>query len=166
MPIKRFRQISSSDEEDEDDIPDDNNHNHDNNHHDDNNHDSDASSDCEEDGSDNENGGSDGGDSSSDESNHSNDSSDNNDDNNHHDDDNHNGDALSDVSSAYDPLYCTVEKIVGKRTEDGELQYKIRWAGYESDDDLWVSESGLSNCEHHVAAYDLAAAHEANWNTE
>ena len=80
----------------------------DNNHHDDDEH-YDASSESEEDGSDRDNE-SDGGDSSSD----------NNDD--HDDNDN---DVLSDASSGYDPIYCTVEKIVGRRTKKGKRQYKI-----------------------------------------
>ncbi|XP_055357576.1 inactive protein tyrosine kinase pTKL-like [Paramacrobiotus metropolitanus] len=41
-----------------------------------------------------------------------------------------------------------VEAVVSKKKENGETFYKIRWAGYGSKDDSWVSEK---NCSCHWA---------------
>jgi len=53
-----------------------------------------------------------------------------------------------------------VEKIVAQRTiRKGKkrkrqiIQYKIRWLGYESDEDLWMEERRLGKCQEVLARW-------------
>ena len=36
-----------------------------------------------------------------------------------------------------------VEKVVGLRVENGQLQFKVRWLGYDNDEDMWLAENEM-----------------------
>jgi len=42
-----------------------------------------------------------------------------------------------------EPLYA-VDRILAKKTEDGQDYYLIHWKNYPSDDDSWEKESNLT----------------------
>jgi hypothetical protein len=45
-----------------------------------------------------------------------------------------------------------VERVVGIRVKDGQLQMKVRWLGYGVDDDSWLTEADL-DCPRLVEAF-------------
>lgn len=47
-----------------------------------------------------------------------------------------------------------VERIVGKRNEEGVTQYKVKWSGYSSDDCTWEPIEHLAGCQELIDAYN------------
>lgn len=39
----------------------------------------------------------------------------------------------------------SVEKIVGRRLQNGQIEYKIKWVGYKSDRNSWQPSSNIKN---------------------
>ena len=46
-----------------------------------------------------------------------------------------------------------VEKITGHRKQDGEYVFKVRWKGYDKDQDTWEPQSNLDNCQQAIDDY-------------
>ncbi|KAL4609137.1 M-phase phosphoprotein 8 isoform X1 [Arapaima gigas] len=46
-----------------------------------------------------------------------------------------------------------VEKIIDMREVKGEVQYRVRWKNYTSDDDTWEPEAHLEDCHEVLLAY-------------
>jgi hypothetical protein len=65
----------------------------------------------------------------------------------------------SDDAPAADGEYL-VKDIISKRTEDGVVEYKVRWKGYGPADDTWQPVNTLKNVARKVSAFEakLAAA--------
>nr|XP_033803650.1 M-phase phosphoprotein 8 isoform X2 [Geotrypetes seraphini] len=55
------------------------------------------------------------------------------------------GDSEQDVDDEED-VY-EVEKIIDFKTEGNEILYRVRWKGYNSDDDTWEPEAHLEDCK-------------------
>lgn len=53
-----------------------------------------------------------------------------------------------------------VEIIVNKRVVNGKVQYLARWAGYNSDDDTWLTIEELDNCLSLVNDYEMRCMRE------
>ena len=47
-----------------------------------------------------------------------------------------------------------VEKIVGKRTQHGKIQYKVQWAGFPSAQNTWEPEINLSRAKHMIKKFE------------
>ncbi|ERF75557.1 hypothetical protein EPUS_08969 [Endocarpon pusillum Z07020] len=45
-----------------------------------------------------------------------------------------------------------VEKIVGKLVDDEAISYKVRWEGYEVEDDTWEDLTALEQAQESVSA--------------
>lgn len=50
-----------------------------------------------------------------------------------------------------------VDKIVGRRISDGQLQYLVRWTGFGQNDDLWVPVYHL-NCPDKLEQFESQIA--------
>ncbi|XP_035378906.1 M-phase phosphoprotein 8 isoform X1 [Electrophorus electricus] len=51
-----------------------------------------------------------------------------------------------------------VEKIIDMRVADGEVQYRVRWKNYSSDDDTWEPQAHLEDCSEVLLAYERSLA--------
>jgi hypothetical protein len=49
-----------------------------------------------------------------------------------------------------------VEKIVGKLVNGEAITYKVRWEGYEEEDDTWEDPTALQQAQQAVQAYEKA----------
>ena len=49
-----------------------------------------------------------------------------------------------------------VEKIVGKLTDSKAISYKVRWQGYNAEDDTWEDKAALKQAQEAVRAYEEA----------
>ncbi|KAJ8041692.1 Testis-specific chromodomain protein Y 2 [Holothuria leucospilota] len=47
-----------------------------------------------------------------------------------------------------------VEKILGKRTRNGIVKYKIRWKGFDETEDTWEPEENLTHCQELLDIYN------------
>ncbi|KAF7644539.1 hypothetical protein LDENG_00220210 [Lucifuga dentata] len=54
-----------------------------------------------------------------------------------------------------------VERIIDMRVEEGEVQYRVRWKNYCSDEDTWEPETHLEDCREVLLAFKKTLA-EAN----
>jgi hypothetical protein len=52
-----------------------------------------------------------------------------------------------------------VERILGRRSVGGVVQYRVRWKGYRADDDTWEPSAHLSSAEALVQMYEAKRAH-------
>lgn len=51
-----------------------------------------------------------------------------------------------------------VERIIGRRKDsDGDIEYKIKWRGYGSEEDSWAKEKELSNATALIAEFEKLA---------
>eukprot|EP01047_Picozoa_sp_COSAG01_P081207 COSAG01_NODE_16099_length_1269_cov_1.557643_1_plen_155_part_01 len=51
-----------------------------------------------------------------------------------------------------------VERILGRRTVGGVVQYRVRWKGYRADDDTWEPSAHLSSAKALVQMYEAKTA--------
>ncbi|ERF72505.1 hypothetical protein EPUS_09032 [Endocarpon pusillum Z07020] len=52
-----------------------------------------------------------------------------------------------------------VEKIVSKLVHGEAISYKVRWEGYEAEDDTWEDPTALEQAQEAVRAYEEALGH-------
>ena len=50
-------------------------------------------------------------------------------------------------------ISCEVEKVVDKRTRNGEVQYCVKWKGYTNQHNTWCSMPDLS-CDELIQHYE------------
>jgi hypothetical protein len=48
-----------------------------------------------------------------------------------------------------------VDFIIAMRRRNGQVQYKVRWHGYDETDDTWEPLSNLTNCPREIQAFHL-----------
>jgi hypothetical protein len=46
-----------------------------------------------------------------------------------------------------------VETVCGARVVEGVMEFRVKWQGYDSDDDTWEPEGNLTNCSEKVEAF-------------
>ena len=49
-----------------------------------------------------------------------------------------------------------MEKIVGKLVNGEAISYKVRWQGFEENDDTWEDSMALANAQQATQAYEIA----------
>eukprot|EP01046_Picozoa_sp_COSAG06_P087512 COSAG06_NODE_34006_length_481_cov_0.764398_1_plen_122_part_01 len=52
----------------------------------------------------------------------------------------------------------SVQRVVDKRTEGGKVEYRVRWEGYESEDDTWEEVGNLESAAGVVAEFERLRA--------
>lgn len=53
-----------------------------------------------------------------------------------------------------------IEKIVGKKQEQGVSKYKVKWVGYDDKDNTWEPLVNLKGCEDLIADYEKSLIQE------
>jgi hypothetical protein len=56
-------------------------------------------------------------------------------------------DGSNDNDPAADPKEWKVDHIVASRKRLGHVEYRVRWSGFDSEDDTWEPENNLKDCE-------------------
>ena len=47
-----------------------------------------------------------------------------------------------------------VEKILAKKTTNGEVQYLVRWKGYGKDEDMWLFANDMNHCRRLIKEFE------------
>ena len=46
-----------------------------------------------------------------------------------------------------------VEELIGRKSDSGQVFYRVKWSGYSSQHNSWEPEENLSNCKDLIEEY-------------